>query len=651
MNSQIESYEEDNGAAILHRAAKKNPPKSWRTWLIGRPLPTADAPHQTIGKAVGLAVFAGDALSSVAYAPQETMVILAAAGTAGFAYAFPIAATVTVLLVIVTISYQQTIHAYPGGGGAYIVSRDNLGEVAAQTAGAALLLDYILLAAVAVSSGVAQIVSAYPPLFPYRVPLAIALVLIVMLANLRGVKESGVVFSIPTYFFLATTFLTVGVGLFRYFAGTLGTVIDPPEMEIVGAVQPVGVYLILRAFANGTTALTGVECISNGVTAFKEPRSHNAVVTMMWMAGILGVLFLGITFILGQIGAVPSEAETVISQLARTTYDGRGFLYLSTIAGTTIILILATNTAFADFPRLAALQAGDRFLPRQLTYRGSRLVYSRGILALGIIASLLVYIFQASVTALVPLWAIGVFLSFTLSQTGMAYRWWKIGHLAPGEEVQEPGSILRYERGWKWKLAVNGFGAICTVVVTAVFAITKFRDGAWIILFLLPAMVATFFAIHRHYRNLAESLSLRREGKQTHIKRHRVILPIGGVHQGTLAALNYARVLSDDITVVYVSMDPAEAENIRKKWEVWGEGVRLVILDSPYRLLMEPLLAYIEDIIAKRQPKEMITIVVPQFVPNIWWHNLLHTQAATWLRLALLFKPGIVITDVPYQVE
>jgi len=324
---------------------------------------------------------------------------------------------------------------------------------------------------------------------------------------------------------------------------------------------------------------------------------------------------------------------------------------LLTIAGTTIILILATNTAFADFPRLAALLAGDGFLPHQLTYRGSRLVFSKGIMALGAIASLLVIIFRASVTALVPLWAIGVFLAFTLSQVGMARRWWKIGHLAPGEEVRERGSSLRYQPGWRLRLIVNGFGAFCTAVVTIVFAATKFRDGAWIVVILIPTLVVIFFAIHHHYRNLAASLSLQHGRKGTLIKRHQVILPISGMHQGTLAALSYARALSNDITAVYVSIDPVEAESIRKKWEIWGEGVRLVILESPYRLLLEPLLDYIGEITAKRQSKEIITIVVPQFVPRIWWHNLLHTQTATWLRLALLFKPGIVITDVPYQVD
>lgn len=650
MINRTNSDQDNPATTILHRATQKRPPKSWQYWLIGRPLPTADAPHQTIGKMVGLAVFAGDALSSVAYAPQETLVILAAAGTAGFQYAFPIAVAVTILLAIVTLSYQQTIHAYPSGGGAYIVARDNLGEIPAQTAGAALLIDYVLLAAVAVASGSAQIVSAYPALFPYRVVIAVGLIMFIMVANLRGVKESGTAFAIPVYFFLASTFLTVGVGFLRYLTGALGAVVDPPALEMISAAQPVTLFLILRAFSSGTTALTGVECISNGVTAFKEPRSQNAGLTMIWMSAILGVLFLGITFLLHKIGAVPSEAETVISQLARTTFGSRGLLYLGMITGTTIILVLATNTAFADFPRLSAILAVDGFLPRQLTFRGSRLVYSRGIAALGVIASLLVILFRASVTALVPLWAIGVFLSFTISQFGMARRWWKIGHLAQGEKIQERASILSYEPGWQTKMFINGLGAFVTAVVTAVFAITKFQGGAWIVIILLPMLVVAFSAIHRHYRRLAANLALKHDKPRSHIKRHRVILPFSGVHEGTLAALSYARILSSDITAVYVSMEPTEAESIRQKWEVWGEGTRLVILDSPYRLLLEPLLGYIEEIIAKRQPNEMITIVVPHFIPRHWWSNVLHTQTAAMLRLALLFRPGIVITDVPYQV-
>jgi len=437
--------EEENGTTVVHRTTDYTPPRSWRSWLIGRPLPTADAPHQTIRKIVGLAVFASDALSSTGYATQEMLVVLAAAGTAAFGYAFPISIAIVVLLAIVTISYEQTIHAYPGGGGAYIVARDNLGELPAQTAGAALLTDYILTVAVSISSGVAQLVSAYPALYPSRVAIAVGLVMFVMLINLRGVRESGVAFAIPSYFFVVMMVLTVGVGFVRYLAGSLGTVVDPPmPMENFGTVQAVTLFVILRAFSSGTTAMTGVEAISNGVPAFREPKSRNAGITLIWMSSILGVLLMAITFLAGQIGAIPSEQETVISQLARTAYAGEGVLYLAIIAGTTVILILAANTSFAGFPRLSALLAVDGFLPRQLAFQGSRLVYSRGIAALGLIACVLIAVFRASVTALIPLYAIGVFLSFTLSQAGMARRWFKIGHLAPGQEVRERGSTLRY---------------------------------------------------------------------------------------------------------------------------------------------------------------------------------------------------------------
>jgi len=643
--------EETRGSVIFKKVADYQPPRSWRTWLIGRPLQTADAPHQTIGKVIGLAVFASDALSSTAYATQEILMILAAAGTVAFGYVFPISIAIVILLAIVTLSYEQTIHAYPGGGGAYIVARDNLGELPAQTAGAALLTDYILTVAVSVSSGVAQIVSAYPGLFPYRVHLAVAMVAFVMLINLRGVRESGIAFAIPTYFFITMMFLTVGVGLFRALTGTLGSVINPPPIEVSHVLQGVSAFLILHAFSSGTAALTGVEAISNGITAFKEPRSRNAGITLIWMSIILGTLFLSISYLARQIQAVPSEEETVISQLARTVFNGPGVLYLGVITATTIILIMAANTSFADFPRLSALLAADGFLPRQLTYRGSRLVYSRGIVLLALIASLLIILFKASVTRLIPLYAIGVFLSFTLSQAGMAHRWWKIGHLRPGQEVQERGSTLRYQPGWQYKMLINGFGAICTLVVMFVFAITKFQTGAWIVLVLLPTLVIFFSLVHHHYLSLAKHLSLENYGAPPRIARHRVIIPISGVHRGSLAALQYARSLSNDVTAVHVSIDPEETEKLRRKWEKWGDGVRLVLLDSPYRLLAEPLLQYIEEIAHQRQPNEIITVVVPQFVPKRWYHNLLHTQTALWLRLALLFKPGIVITDVPYQVE
>jgi len=644
--------EETSLQPIIERVADSKPPRTLRSWLIGRPLSTADAPHQTIGKAIGLAVFASDALSSTAYASQEILAILIAAGTtSALQNVFPISIAIVILLSIVAISYEQTIHAYPGGGGAYIVARDNLGELPAQTAGAALLTDYILTVAVSVASGVAQITSAYPELFPYRVLISVIAVLFITLINLRGVKESGMAFAIPTYFFIVMLLLTVGIGMIRQLSGNLGTVLAPPHLELTQPFAIITPFLLLHAFSSGTAALTGIEAISNGITAFKEPRSRNAGITLIWMAIILSSFFLGISYLAGHIGAIPSEEETVISQLARTVFNGRGLLYLMSIGATTIILIMAANTAFADFPRLSALHATDGFLPRQLTYRGSRLVYSRGIATLAVISCLLIILFQASVTRLIPLYAIGVFLSFTLSQAGMARRWWRVGHLEPGQEIVEPGSTLHFEAGWQSKMVINGFGAVCTAIVMVVFAATKFLDGAWIILILVPILVSIFFAIHHHYKHLAKKLSLENYGAiPPQTIRHRVIMPVSSVHQGTLAALRYARILSDDVTAVHVTIEPADAEKVRQKWRKWGEGVRMVMLDSPYRLFVEPLLGYISEIAHCRQPGETITIVVPEFISDNRIGSALHTNTADLLRSQLKNQDGIVITSVPYHV-
>jgi amino acid transporter len=648
MSQQIVPSHGDEERPGMHRVAHTVPARRWRRWLIGRPLPTADADEQSIGKVVGLAVFASDALSSTAYATQEILIILAMAGVAALSLAFPISIAIVALMIIVTVSYRQTIFAYPGGGGAYIVARDNLGELPAQIAGAALLTDYVLTVAVSISSGVAQLTSAFPTLTDLRVQLGVLLILIIMVINLRGVKEAGIAFAIPTYFFVITMLITVVTGLVRWLAGDLGTVVDPPPLEIAPTMQVASVFLILHAFSSGTAALTGIEAISNGVTAFKEPRSRNAATTLVWMAIVLAAFFLGITFLAGQVHAVPSEDETVVSQIVRTVFNGRNLIYLVTIAATTLILIMAANTAFAGFPRLSALQAADGFLPRQLTYRGSRLVYSRGIIVLALLASLLVVLFRASVTALIPLYAIGVFLSFTLSQAGMARRWWKIGHLAPGVVITERGSTLQYEPGWQTKMVINSFGALCTAVVMVIFAVTKFATGAWIVLIVIPLLVILFELIHQHYRHLAQRLSLQHIRVPRRIRRHRVLMPIGGVHQGTMVALEYARSLSDDVTAIYVAVEPEQEAVFRRKWAAWCDGTRLVVLESPYRTLMEPLLEYIEEVAATQSTDEVLTIVVPRFVPRRWWQNLLHTQTAVWLRLALMFHRGVVITDVPY---
>jgi hypothetical protein len=447
--------------------------------------------------------------------------------------------------------------------------------------------------------------------------------------------------------------ITIGVGFFRLFTNSLGTVIEPPKAEHFGElVTGISAFLLLHAFSSGTAALTGVEAISNGVTAFKEPRSRNAGITLIWMAFILGFLFMGVSFLTKEVQAVPSETETVISQLARTVFAGRGILYLLVIIATTVILILAANTAFAGFPRLSAILAHDGFMPRQLTYRGSRLVYSYGIVSLAAVASFLIIIFQASVTRLIPLYAIGVFLSFTLAQTGMARRWWRSSKLKNVESMPAvPAHELKYDKRWMFKMFSNGFGAVCTGIVMLVFAVTKFNDGAWIVLILTPILISVFLLIKRHYSNIASSLSLENYGEPPpYMGRHRVIVPLSNIHQGTLAALRYARMLSDDITAVHVSIDPEETEKAQKKWTMWGGGIRLVVVDSPYRLFLEPLLGYIEEIISNRQPNEIITIVVPHFVPGQKIHNVLHMQTAEILRRELLSTPGVVITEVPYQI-
>jgi amino acid transporter len=644
--------ETNSQTSIIQRTADYKPPRTLRSWFIGRPLSTADAAHETIGRTIGLAVFASDALSSTAYATQEILVILAAAGTMAFGYVFPIALAIVTLLVIVSASYVQIIKSYPDGGGAYIVARDNMGEMPALIAASSLLTDYILTVSVSISSGVAQIVSAYPELYDFRVEIAIVAVAFITFINLRGVRESGAAITIPSFFFIIMLYATVGIGLFRYFFGALGTVPNPLEIEFHGIATAITPFLLLHAFSSGTAALTGIEAISNGVTAFKEPRSRNANITLMWMAAILSTLFLGISFLTGKIAAVPSEGETVVSQVARTVFGGQGTPYFLVIFATTVILILAANTAFAGFPRLSALMAKDGFLPRQLTYRGSRLVYSRGIVALAIIAVILIVVFQASVTRLIPLYAIGVFLSFTLSQMGMARRWWKSSHLKEGQQVRESGSVLTYEKKWKSKMLLNGFGALCTGIVMMVFAVTKFEDGAWVVLILIPVLVTLLWLVHRHYNHLAKKLSLENFGLVSpHTMRHRVIMPVSGVHQGTLAALRYARALSDDVTAVHVTIEPAESEKVRQKWETWGQGVRMVVLDSPYRLFIEPLLGYIADIAKQRQAGEIITIVVPEFVSNNRMTAALHTNTANILREQLKNQHGIVITNVPYHVH
>jgi amino acid transporter len=639
--------------SFIQHVAESEPHKDLGGLIFGRHLATADAPHQTISKLIGLAVFASDALSSSAYAIDEILIVLIMAGTGVLNVSLPIVLTIIGLLAILTFSYEQTIHTYPNGGGAYIVARDNLGETPALVAAASLLVDYILTVAVSISSGVAQITSAFPQLYEWRVVIALALVAFMTIVNLRGVKESGRAFAIPTYFFLGMTLLTIGVGFYRLLTGTLGT-IPPGSVEVAHAGEPLQVltlFLILRAFSGGCTALTGVEAISNGIMAFKEPRSRNAGITLFWMSGILAVNLLGLTFLANQVGVLPSHLETGFSQIGRMVFEPGSPLYLILLGSTMLILVMAANTAYAGFPLLAAMVAGDAFLPRQLHFRGRRLAFSNGILVLAGIASVLIIVFGAHTNALIPLYAIGVYLSFTLSQSGMAIRWFRSGHLKRDETYQKHGLPLRYDPGWKGKMFMNGLGATATAVVMMVFSITKFKEGAWVVLLLIPSLVILFMLIHRHYKTLASGLSLEHYGEPPpYMGRHRVIVPMSSVHQGTLAALRYARMLSDDVTAVHVSVDPDETEKVQRKWDTWGGGTRLVIVDSPYRLFLEPLLDYIRELLVTRQPNETITIVVPQFVPSKQIYNVLHMRTAEMLRQELLNWPGVVITDVPYQI-
>lgn len=618
--------------------------------LIGRPLETRALAHQTVSKPVGLAVFASDALSSTAYATEEILIILALAGTgaAVLNLSIPIALAIAALIVVVTISYRQTIFAYPNGGGAYIVARDNLGELPAQIAGSALLTDYILTVAVSISAGVAQITSAFPELLPYRVAIAVGIIALMTVVNLRGVKESGTIFSIPTYYFLGMTLLMLGVGLVRALTGTL------PEVSGVEAIEPtlgaVTLFLILRAFSSGSAALTGIEAISNGITAFKEPRSRNAAITLTWMAGILITIFIGTTLLARAVHAIPSETETIVSQLARTIYGEGSIMYLLTLAGTTLILLMAANTSYADFPRLAALAASDGFLPRQLSYRGSRLVFSWGILILAVFASLLVIVLRARTTSLIPLYAIGVFLSFTLSQAGMFVHMRRVGQIKPGETVQGLETILEYDRHWRIKAAISAFGAVCTGIVMMIFAITKFTTGAWFVIVLIPTLVLIFFRIHRHYGAVRAALSLRGRTPDLRARPVQTLLLVDDVHAETVRLVSFAKSLGHPWKAVHIGVNPDKAEGVRERWaERIGEG-ELVVISSPYRHLAAPIREYVRDLL-EEQPDSYVHLILGHLVMDTFWEQTLHQNSAYIFNVALTGLERVIVTQVPYQVH
>ena len=597
--------------------------------FVGTPLPTAQSRHERLGRATALAVFASDALSSVAYATEEILLVLVLAGSIALSYSLPIGIGIALLIAIVISSYRQTIRAYPRGGGAYIVTKDNLGVTPGLVAGAALLIDYVLTVAVSVAAGVAAVTSAVPALFPYRVLLCVAAVVVVGVANLRGIRESGQLFAAPTYLFIASLGALVVYG-------SLGAIFDfLPEAPYAShgpGLEGIGLFLLLRAFASGCTALTGVEAVSDGVTAFKPPEAQNARIVLAWLGGILITLFLGITFLAYDLGVTPLEHETVVSQLGRRIF-GAGFLYYEIQGVTALILLLAANTSFADFPRLSFFLARDRFIPRQFANQGDRLVFSNGILILGGLAAVLLVIFRGSTHALIPLYAVGVFISFTLSQASMVRRW-----------------LHRHEEGWWWRAAVNGFGAVVTAIVLLTIAVTKFTHGAWIVVLLIPALVLIFMIVHRHYEEVATQLSLDALEPPPPLQ-NTVLVLVGDLHRGVIKALQYAQSLSVNAKAVFVESDPELTHRLEQKWANWGMGLPLIVLTSPYRSLLGPLLHYVDHILEQGGENHLVTIVLPEFIPARWWQHLLHNQTALLIKGAMLFRKNVIVTDVPYHLK
>lgn len=598
--------------------------------ILGEPLTNQMAMHERIPKWKALAVLSSDALSSVAYATEEILLPLAAFSTLAVAWSIPIALAIGLLLIIITVSYRQTIDSYPGGGGAYIVAKENLGVYAGLVAAAALLIDYVLTVAVSISAGVENIASAFPILDGHKEVIGAALIICLMLLNLRGMSESATLFAFPAYLFIFSLVVLLSVGAWKLMTGQA---ISVPVL-VHQAYPSLPLLLLLRSFASGCTALTGIEAISNGIPLFQPPAPKNAKTTMLWMAFILGGLFLGITSLSRGYGLVPSANQTAVSLLAHAVF-GNQFFYFVIQGATALILILAANTSYADFPRLSSLLAKDRFLPRQLASLGDRLVFSNGILGLSLSAIFLIILFRGDTHHLIPLYAVGVFLSFTLSQFGMV-----VHHL----RVREPH--------WFRSLLINLLGATTTFVVLLVIASTKFTKGAWMVIVLIPFLVWVFHRIHRHYLAVGLELSLtgaEPNGKLQKVK-HTVIVPISGMHRGVVDALRYAISISEDVRACYVELDTDASIRMQCEWKRWAHEIPLVILKSPYRSIITPLLDYIDDI-EKTAQGDMLTIVIPEFVTSKWWNQILHNQTALLIRTALLFRKGKVVTSVRYHLK
>ena len=603
--------------------------------LIGTPLPTGKMSEKRLNKIRALAAFSPDALSSIAYANQEIYLGLLVAGSAGLILAWPIGLAIIGILIIVAISYNQTIHAYPNGGGSYIVARANLGTLPGLVAAAALLLDYLLCAAVSLTAGVDAIASAFPALIPYKIIISLVLLGLIMLANLRGLRETGTIMAVPVYLFLFTYIPMLIYGGIRLFID------GPTPMTVVAptAIQPLTIALLLHTFATGCTALTGIEAISNGVPAFKSPESKNAGQTLNTMAVLMGALFIGSIGLTQFLGIIAGPQETILSALARHLL-GSGPAYIVIQVATLLILAVAANTSFADFPRLSAILARDGFLPRQFTGLGDRLVFANGIIFLAIATGILIVTFGGNSHLLIPLFAIGAFLAFTLSQSGMVVHW-----------------IRERSRSWWIKAFLNGLGAFATATTLLVISISKFREGAWITILLIPIIVFSFLRVRNHYKEVSQQLSLR--GLPPDLKPTpplRVIVPVSGVHRGIIGAMDLAQSISKNVTAVYVELEPNAGEQVLKEWKCWWPDVPLVILPSPYRSILRPLLDYLDEDDQKHNDGTLAAVVLPEFIPARWWQALLHNQTSLVIRAALLYRRRTqgfqrIIIDVPYHLK
>lgn len=609
--------------------------------LIGAPIATAMQEHERLTKFKALAVLSSDAISSVAYATEAILLSLVAAGSGALGVTLPISFAIVLLLAIVAMSYRQTIPAYPNGGGSYIVAKDNLGTTAGLIAAASLLIDYVLTVSVSISSGVQNLVSLFPVLQNDVVPIGVGLVVLVTIVNLRGVRESGSIFAIPTYVFIFSALALIVIGIIKSFFIMHNPVIG--TYTVVKASEPLTLFLILKSFAAGCSAMTGVEAISNGVPAFKKPEPRNARMTLTWMAVILGTLFIGITIMATSyhIQANAQGNPTVIAQIARQIFNGPlYFMFPVFQIATLFILTLAANTSYSDFPRLASLLARDKFLPGQFAFRGDRLAFSIGIVFLAILAGLLLIVFNGATTALINLYAVGVFMSFTLSQAGMVLHWWR---------------LRTSHKGWLRSMIINGTGAFTTLVVSLIISSTKFLEGAWIVVVLIPLLVFMFLGIHHHYERVERERTTDIPFHPQDIH-HRIIVPIAGLDSAAIQSLSYARSISTHVIAVHVAVDTHDADKVRERWDRWQEHLRneeethLVIIESPYRSLARPLLAYI-DSMHELFPDDTLTVILPEFVVAHWWEHLLHNQTAFRLKAALLFRPGIVVTSVPQHLR